>query len=538
MTVVGVGLSMLVVAVYLWALEGIWRVPFRALGVLVAGMAVHNVLIMVLIRFRTPSLLIRGIEAWKEGVLLVLGALVLRLTLRAVRDRRIPRLVPFDGVAAAFVGLVLLYVMLPRSVMPGRGSLSQVLMSLRTLLFLPLLYLYGRVFWTDRREDLRWVARAILGTALLVGLVGLVELWFVPTRVWLGWGVNQFTAWLGVTYHGPGGLPEDFFQGAGAGLALRRMASTFISPLGIAYTGLLMVPLAAAVLGPWRVEGLARGFRWAVFATLGVAILLSLTRAAMIGFVAEAVLLALLLRRREIVVSAVAIGAAAALAVFSYPSVGPVVTLALDDARLPAGYTLVRDAARAAARLGLPGVPPPENGGTSAVPVTPGSDLAGRALTGPDLSIRGDLDTLRAGLASTTEHPLGRGLGSEAARVGSATGTGESALFSITGEVGVLGGSLFLALYSLAVVCGGLAFRRVPRDPLAAGFALIPFVGGLALLPIVLTSGAWDFLSVTVLFWWTAGMAARAWPERVAPSVTNPSATVLAGPPPPPGSRQ
>ena len=514
MIVVGIGLLLLIVAVYLWALENIWRVPFSALGVLVAGMAVHNFLVMLLIRLRVPSLLIRGIQSWKEGVLLVLGVLLLRRALRAVRERRISRLVPLDAVAVAFVGLTLVYLVVPRSVLPGRGDLRQELVSLRTMLLLPGLYLYGRVFWSDRRADLIWVARAILGAALMVGLFGFFELWFVPTRVWLDWGVNQFTAWLGFTYHGPGGLPENFFQSTGAGLALRRMVSTYISPLGIAYTGLLVVPLAAAVLGPWRLQGLPRGLRWIAFAILGISILLSLTRAAIACFVAEAVLLALLLRRRELVVSGIAVAIAAGLAVFAYPQVAPVVTFGLDDVRLPAGYTLVRDAWRAAAQIGLPGTARAPARRVSSTPSQPGSDLIGRTLSGQDPSVRGHIAALRAGFAYAMAHPLGSGIGSGVDRFGSTTAPGESALFSITDEIGILGGALYVALYTLAVIAGAYAFRRAPHDPLAAGFALIPFVGGLALVPIMLTSSVWGDFSVTFLFWWTAGMAANAWPGR------------------------
>jgi len=69
-------------------------------------------------------------------------------------------------------------------------------------------------------------------------------LWFVPTARWLDWGVNLFSNWLGFQYKGPAGLPENFFQTLPDGLLLRRMVSTYISPLGIAYTGLLAWPIA------------------------------------------------------------------------------------------------------------------------------------------------------------------------------------------------------------------------------------------------------------------------------------------------------
>src|SRR5207247_6547215 len=104
-------------------------------------------------------------------------------------------------------------------------------LGLRVLLLIPVLYLFGRVFPPRGRSDLTFVAILIVGAAGLVGLFGMIELWLVPTAQWLGWGVNQLSAWLGFTYHGPGGLPENFLQTTEEASPLPRMCSTCLSPL-------------------------------------------------------------------------------------------------------------------------------------------------------------------------------------------------------------------------------------------------------------------------------------------------------------------
>jgi hypothetical protein len=43
---------------------------------------------------------------------------------------------------------------------------------------------------------------------------------------------------------------------------------------------------------------------------------------------------------------------------------------------------------------------------------------------------------------------------------------------------------------------------------LASALPLVAFAGGIALIPITLTSDVWGDFSVTFLFWWAAGYSA------------------------------
>ncbi len=82
------------------------------------------------------------------------------------------------------------------------------------------------------------------------------------------------------------------------------------------------------------------------------------------------------------------------------------------------------------------------------------------------------------------------------------------------GDTGVIGGCLYLALFALTIVNGWVAILRTPRRTLAWALPLVAGVGGLALIPITLTSDVWGDLSVTFLFWWAAGYSASVAGQR------------------------
>jgi O-antigen ligase len=75
------------------------------------------------------------------------------------------------------------------------------------------------------------------------------------------------------------------------------------------------------------------------------------------------------------------------------------------------------------------------------------------------------------------------------------------------GEMGIPGGLLYLAMYLLSIVYGLRAYWRVRGDLTLAALPLVAAVGGLALLPIMITSNIWGNFSVTFFFWWCAGFS-------------------------------
>ena len=306
----------------------------------------------------------------------------------------------------------------------------------------------------------------------MVGLFGIIELWFVPTVTWLSWGVTLLSGWLHYAYNGPQHFPDYFFQTTSNGLFLRRMVSTYVSPLGIAYTGLLIVPLAVSLFDARR-TGLPSWFRGTTIGLLVVAILLSVTRLAIGLLVVEVVILLVLLRRRWLLVGVPVVATLALLTLLAYVHVGPL---------------LNRDLTPVGVRPEQLTVVPLENS-TS------------------DPSLRHHLQTLNTDLRFAVAHPFGMGLGNAIHQYSSTVGRGESAIFDVFDDAGLVTGVLYLTLFGMAIYHGFRAWRRHRGDPLFAAIPLVACVGGLMLAPIMLTSDVNGNFSVTFMFWWAAGYA-------------------------------
>jgi hypothetical protein len=470
-SVLGTVLALVFLGVTIGAIYVVSRRPFVGLGVLVAGMAFHNILLMLLLSLHTPGLLIRAAQAWKELVLAALVAIAVVQLVRTHRRGENWQWIPTDWIAIAFTGVLLVYLAIPSSLLGGDTNLLQKLVAFRVDALIPLLYFLGRVFARPVERDLDATTWLIVGAAAVVGAFGVYELFFVPTARWLDWGVNLYSSWLGFKYKGPAGLPENFFQSLPDGLLLRRMVSTYISPLGIAYTGLLVFPLAAMLIdrARRRVTLVAALVAGALFL---IGVLLAVTRLAELCLAAEAVLLALLWRSRLSIALVPVIGAGVAAVLFWYPSVGPVVD----------PYLL------------------------------PGESHRHTILYMGDPSFAEHLRFLESDLALDIKHPFGAGLGGSVHRFVQTTvdtaGTGESAVLGVFGDVGLLGGLLYVALYGIGLFYGLLAAWRAPERSYAYAIALVAGAGGIALIPITLTSDVWGDLSVTFLFWWAVGYSA------------------------------
>src|SRR5262249_9209616 len=108
-------------------------------------------------------------------------------------------------------------------------------------------------------------------------------------------------------FHGPAGLPENIALNTSSGV-FRRLASTYLSPLGTAYMLAVALLLAAA----WR--GRRRPLVLLLSAPILAALALALSRAAALAVVAALVLLALL-ERRALPVAAAGVVAAVTLGV-------------------------------------------------------------------------------------------------------------------------------------------------------------------------------------------------------------------------------
>jgi len=404
--------------------------------------------------------------------LLIIALLTAIALMRIWRDQKSGRtgsLLLTDWIAVGFAVIITVYFLLPDSILNSGANFAQRLVGFRIAGLIPLMYFLGRRLGPADESELRTVLWLSLSAGAVVTLFGLFELFFVPTRTWLEWGVNLYTQILGFSYDGPGGLPANFFVTLPDGTLLRRMVSTYISPLGIAYTGLLLFPLGVVFIDRLRAGTRAKWFAIAALTLVVIGVMFALTRLALFALVGEAILLSLLLRRVWITTLVPVLIAGSILMLYPYASLGPAVDRNLVEVK----------------RTGWQW-----------------------AISGNDSSAQEHYGFLVADLEFDLQHPFGLGTGASVARYGQLVGTGESALLGMFGDLGILGGGLYVAFYLMALWNGYRAYRSGPRDSLAVPLPMTALVGGLAILPVTVTSDVWGDLSVTFLFWWAAGASA------------------------------
>jgi hypothetical protein len=372
------------------------------------------------------------VAAWKEGLLL------LALLVVAWHVRHRPAVVAADVLAASYAIVVVVYLVIPQHVLDGGATARGELLALRHHLFPVAAYVLGRLTF------LAWGERSRLGglvvlSAVVVAVVGLVDLAFVPLQAWRDSGVpGWYREQLGIDYEGLSGLPENWVYNTGdEDNPIRRLVSTFLSPLASAYV--LVVALVYLASRPLRWWSVALG------TVLFVALLYTHTRAAL-GALAFGLLVLALAQRRLVpaVLGAAAVGVAA-LFLVSYTSLGPSTTYTQEE------LEWLRQNAR-------------EQGATSGDP-----------FGGNEASTESHLRNLREGVRVVLRHPQGYGLGNAgvvAKRTGVEVRAGESTYTELGVDTGVAGAVAFV-LWNLAVLAG--VWRR--EAWLAAAFATVLAIG-------------------------------------------------------------
>jgi hypothetical protein len=439
------------------------RVPRIALVVLAIGLALHNLAMSLLWQAGVRGGALDVVAAWKEAVLVV--AFVAAVA--AVGS--MPQLLWADRLALAYGALVVLYWALPQSWLGGSATAKGELYALRHHL-LPLgAYALGRLVTLDRAW---WRRIGVTIVAVGCGLAawGLVDVYLVPLQSWRDSGVpDWFHEQLGLTYRCLSYLPENWILNTDEESPVRRLVSTFLSPLATAYMLVVACLLLAAV----------RPRRWTVAAAaLAYAGLLwTHTRAAFIALPAGLLVLAAL--RRSVPLAGLAAGSVVASVVFVavFPTIGPQTSYTASE------LLCLRENAAV-------------EGEASDDPFSAGESSTSSHLT-----------ALRDGIRTVARHPWGYGLGNSgvsASRTGVEVKAGESSYTELGVDAGVLG----LAAFAGWLVALALALRV--RSPwLAASVAAVAVLG----LQTDVIGIHW--LSVVVLA--LAGSALRLRPEDEPP---------------------
>lgn len=368
------------------------------------------------------------VAAWKEAVLLVAILAV------GWHVRRWPAVRAADALALAYAIVIVVYWLLPQGWLDGEATTRGELLALRHHLFPVAGYALGRLLsaaWPDRERFGRLVALV----AVVVAVVGLVDLAFIPLQAWRDSGVpGWYREQLGLDYEGLSGLPENWvFNTGDEESPLRRLVSTFLSPLASAY--LLVVALIYVLSRPFR-------WFWGLLALLlYVGLLYTHTRAALGALVVGLVVLAVAQRRPAPAVLGVVSAVVAALFLAAYPSLGPTTSYT------PEELEWLRQNAE-------------QEGGTSGDP-----------FSGGEASTESHWRNLRDGVRVVIEHPQGFGLGNAgvvAKRTGVEIRAGESTYTELGVDAGIAGLAAFV-LWSLALVAG--LWRR--EAWLAAAFTAV-----------------------------------------------------------------
>ena len=467
------------------AATAVWRRPLLALYVFIVGLALHNAVMAGLYGLGLRGDALTLVQAWKEVLLAVALA---RVATDAWRARRLPfepGLV--DVFAVAFAAVLVAYAVVPQDVLGGEAGGKTVLYALRHDATVVAAYFLGRSLVVDA-VVFRRIAWTVLATAAAVALVGLVEVYTVPVETWRDAEVpGYFNDQLGFDHHGPATLPENFvFNTGDENDLLRRLVSTFLSPLGAAYMLVVALLFAPAVRTRRRVT---LSLAAAAFAGL----LFTHTRAALLVLVGGLVVLALTRRAPWAALAATGVVAIGLAFTALYPRIAP------ETHWFPADLAWQRQQAKL-------------HGG---IPENP--------LAEP--SLRSHLTSLRDGLERVAEHPQGYGLGnagSTASRTDVPLKAGESTYT----ELGVGGGlaALFLFLAWNSTLLWSLL--RDARGRVEDAWA--PAVVGAALAAVLALALQTDVLGVPWLAFcvWMLGGALLVPRRARAPAVAPAPAAV------------
>jgi hypothetical protein len=480
-TVVELGLYALLLAA---AAVSVWRRPVVALYLFVVGLALHNAAMAALYGAGVRGSTLTAIAAWKEILLLV--ALV-RVALDARRARRLP-FAPglVDALALAFGALTVVYALIPQSALDGGAGHRAVALALRHDLVPVGAYFLGRSLRLGS-EELRRLAWTLLGTAALVAAGGLVEVYSVPIGWWRGNGViDYFHRHLGYDYHGTGrrlepggavyGLPENFIYNVGGDRPfLRRLVSTFLSPLASGYLFVVAL-LVARALRP-------RALVVALAAVSFAGLLWTFSRSSLVALAIGILVLAALRRRPLELAAALAVVAIAIGWAHVFPKIGPT-----------GRFTKVDLAYQHRVAKRHPGAGP----------------FSATSPNEPSLSEH--WRSLRDGARTMVHHPQGYGLGNvgqTASRTGTELKAGESNYTELGVELGVLGAILFLAWgFALLVWAASAGLDDRWAAGVVAAFA--------AVLALAVQSDVIGDPWVAYCVWALAGIAAsraRKWPD-------------------------
>jgi hypothetical protein len=390
------------------AAAAVWRRPAAALLLFVVGLALHNAVMAALYGAGVRGSTLTAITAWKE---ILLAVALARVGLTGWRERVLPFAWTWiDSVAVAFALLCCVYALIPQSALGGHAGTRAVALGLRHDVVPVAAYFLGRALLLTRRD---WIvlSRALLGVAAAVALWGLIDVYAIPISWWRTSAVvPYFHHHLGYDYNGTGGLPENFIYNVGGGKPfLRRLVSTFLSPLASGYLFVVALLLCVSVRRRWSVL---------LGAVVFAGLLWTFSRSSLVALAGALCVLALLWRAWQPAALAVAVVLVAVAWAHLFPHVAPMGNWTKHD--------LVVQAQLA----------------------KKGPKDAYCAVCANEPSLHEHWTSLRDGVRTVVHHPQGFGLGNVgqvASRTDTTLKAGESNYTELGVELGLFGALLWIA---------------------------------------------------------------------------------------------
>ncbi len=380
------------------------RLPRIALAVLIVGLAAHNLVMAELWDVGIRGATLDVVAAWKDVLLAVALAVAL------VAARSVPVRLWADRLALAYAAFVVLYWLLPQSWLDGAATHRGQLFAARHDLIPVAAYFLGRLLVLTP-QSWRRLSLALAGVAVGLTVWGLIDVYLMPLQWWRDSGVpGWFGDQLGLDYKGISGLPENWIFNTGdEDNPIRRLVSSFLSPLATSYVLVIVLLYLVARRRTWRTVTAG--------AIAYAGLLWTHTRAAYLALALGLVVLAAAQRRFLPVALAVASLVIGVGFVKAFPHIGPSTSYTQSE------LEYLRDKGR-------------QNPGVSDDPLSAG-----------DASTSSHLRNLRDGIRTVVHHPLGFGLGNagvSASRTGVDLKAGESTYTELGVEIGVAGLAVFL----------------------------------------------------------------------------------------------
>ncbi len=311
-TLAAIGLSLApgaaVVAGACAALAYLVARPTRGLALFAWLLPIHSLVLAFLFGvLRLPENTVRLTAAWKE---VLLGALVIAAAVRVLvpgrRGHRITQQLGgvtwTDLTVAGLIVLALCFLLADDAWLASDLTTTGRLYAFRDSAFFLFLYFVGRSSGHDVAED-GGIVRQLFAVGLILATVAVFEDLFVPPELLVAIGATRyFQEFLGLTAFTSAnsyGLPDAYWTVVG-GTLLRRAGATFLSSQGLAVAMLLFIPAASVAV--FRRDRPARAWRWVAYGVVWIGLLLTFTRMSILAGLVEAATVALVFRRRWVVV--------------------------------------------------------------------------------------------------------------------------------------------------------------------------------------------------------------------------------------------